>query len=212
MKKYLLLLLMLCLTTGMKAGSERQAKAVLDKTAKTIRSAGDFETAFTASTFVNEKKQGSLSGKIYLHGRQFHIVSDRVMYWFDGTNLWTYVKENKEVNLSTPSIYEQQDMNPYFFLSLYKRGFTYQLAGESNLRGRACQTVRLLSKGKEKIRELLIDIDKATSQPLCVRIRTGAGKWTRISIYNTKTHQKYSDSQFKFNKAEFPGTEVIDLR
>lgn len=213
MKKYFLLLFALCLTAGLKAGNDREAKTLLDKTAKTIKNAGDIEATFNATSYINEKEQGTLNGKIYLHGQQFHLVSDRVMYWFDGTNLWTYIKDNKEVNISTPSIYDQQDMNPYFFVNLYKRGFSYRLAGENSLRGKACQTVRLLSvNAKQKIRELLIDIDKATHQPLCIRIRTGLNKWTRISITNTKTHQKYSNNLFKFDKAEFPGTEVIDLR
>lgn len=213
MKKYLILLLSVFLALGISAKSDKTAKTILDKTAKTIKAAGDIEVKFKATTFKNSEEQGSLNGKIYLHGKQLHVESDKVMYWFDGVNLWTYVKANKEVNVSTPPFYDQQDMNPYLFLNLYKRGFDYELQGSSTLRGKDCYTVRLVSQdNKQKIHEMIVDIDKASYQPVCIRIHNKKTGWNRISILTCKTHQKYNDRMFRFNKDDFPGTEVIDLR
>lgn len=37
-------------------------------------------------------------------------------------------------------------------------------------------------------------------------------QWTRLSIYDLKTGIRMSDSEFRFNSADYPEAQVIDLR
>ena len=188
-------------------------KSILDKTARVIKAGGDIEAGFKATSFADGKETGAMSGTLYLRDKQIHLVSDNVMYWFDGTNLWTYVKASNEVNISVPSLSDQQAMNPYLFLNLYKRGYDCKLTGTSSLRGKTCHVVKLTARQQsQKIQEILLDIDKTTYQPVCIRMRIGKNRWNRISILTCKTNQRFADKTFTFDKNEFPGLEVIDLR
>lgn len=194
------------------AKTDKQAKNILDKTAAVIKKAGDIEAQFTATSFKGKTEMGKMSGVIKLHGTAFKMISDNVVYWYDGTTLWNYVKENDEVNVSVPPVYEQQAMNPYTFISLYRKGYDYEY-GESSLRGMDCYCIHLMAtEVSQKIREMYLDIDKKNYYPICIRMRRGTDGWTRISIQDFKTNQKYNDSMFKFDKKEYPSAEIIDLR
>ena len=213
MKRILFIILIGITTISALAKNETNAKNILDKTARVIKADGDIQVGFKATSFADGKETGAMNGTLYLRDKQIHLVSENVMYWFDGTNLWTYIKANNEVNVSVPSLSEQQSMNPYLFLNLYERGFTCKLTGSSNLRGKTCYVVKLTAQQtSQKIQEILLDIDKNTYQPVCIRMRVGNNKWNRISILTCKTNQKFSDKTFTFDKNEFPGLEVIDLR
>jgi hypothetical protein len=48
--------------------------------------------------------------------------------WFDGTTQWTYLKSNDEVSVTTPNETQQQALNPYNFINMYKSGFKYTMS------------------------------------------------------------------------------------
>ena len=204
--------MLVCCCIMAPAKTDKQAKAILDKTANTVKKAGDFEAQFTATSFKGTLEQARMNGVIYVHGTAYRMESENMVYWYDGNTLWNYVKANNEVNISLPPFYEQQAMNPYTFISLYRKGYEYDY-GESELRGKACYCIHLRCVEKtQKIREMYLDFDKSTMLPLCIRFRRGADGWTRISVRDYKTNQKYPDSKFTFNKEDYPTAEIIDLR
>ncbi len=206
------MLLALCLSLAAPAKTDKKAKNILDKTAATLKKAGGIETRFAATSFKGEEETGRMTGTLYLYGQAFHMVTDKVIYWYDGKTMWNYVKDNNEVNVSIPPFYEQQAMNPYTVISLYRKGYEYDY-GESTLRGKACYCIHLRSIEKtQKIKEMYLDIDKSTYYPICIRMRRGNDGWTRVSIHEYKDHQKYSEDKFRFKKEEYPSAEIIDLR
>jgi outer membrane lipoprotein-sorting protein len=212
MKIIAVLLFALLGVTVYAQSNSKEAKAVLDKTSKTIRNSGDMEVNFTASTFMEQSQKGNLSGTIYLKGRKFNIVSTNVLCWFDGKTLWSFNKANDEVNVSTPSVKERQSMDPYLFCELYKDGYTYEMS-DTSLRGHDCHEVRLKTTDKRKsVQEMIITIDKKTSMPLCVRMRQGVKYWIRISTQKCKINQKYDNDKFKFNSEDYPSATVVDIR
>lgn len=212
--KYKIILIVLVLFPLLSIGkTDKEVKQILEKTSKSIKNAGDIEVQFNATTFSGTEEQANMNGTIYLQKEQIHLVSENVIYWYDGKTMWSYVKANKEVNVSNPSITEQQTMNPYLFLNLYKKGYTCEDKGSMEINGKDCYSIRLASTNtSQKIKEMLLEIDKTTYHPLSIRMRTGKNKWTRIRIVDYKTKQKFKSDLFQFNPEEFPGTEVIDLR
>ena len=64
MKIIAVLLFALLGVTVYAQSNSKEAKAVLDKTSKTIRNSGDMEVNFTASTFMEQSQKGNLSGTI----------------------------------------------------------------------------------------------------------------------------------------------------
>ena len=114
MKKIALILM--CLFVGLMAEAQDATK-ILDNSAATLRAAGNVKIGFTM-----EVDGGASTGYIKLQRQKFVINMGGTITWFDGKTMWTYVKANDEVNVTTPSADAVAKMNPYAFLSFYKNG------------------------------------------------------------------------------------------
>lgn len=176
------------------------AKGVLDKTASVVSNSNGIQANFTMSGGI-----GNTSGTIAVKGRKFHATTPMATMWFDGKTMWTYMKKNDEVNVTTPSESQLQRINPYNFINLYKQGYDMTMNKTDK-----SFTIHLTSKAKDKIKELFITVDKKTYTPMQVKMLQG-NKWTVFNISNFKA-QAVSDATFQFNHKDFPSAEVIDLR
>jgi outer membrane lipoprotein-sorting protein len=186
----------------MSMGSFAQsAKAVLDKAAGTITAQSGVKANFKMTT-----ANGSTSGTIAIKGKKFYATTPQAKVWFDGKTQWTYLKNNDEVNVSNPTEAQLQAINPYNFIHLYKRGYTYTMNTAST-----DYVIHLVANSTDrKIKELFISVNKKTYQPKQVKMLQGK-KWTTFDINSIKK-ENIADSQFRFNAKDFPKAEVIDLR
>ena len=177
------------------------AKSVLDKAAASITVKEGVKANFRMSG-----THGMTSGSIAIKGKKFYATTPQATVWFDGKTQWTYMKNNDEVNISTPTEAQLQAINPYNFINLYKKGYNYTL----NKSGKDYVVHLTAATADKKIKELFISVSKTTYQPTQVKMLQGK-KWTIFDITNLKK-QAISDSQFRFNSKDFPQAEVIDLR
>lgn len=206
MKKSIITLILLIGIVSINAQTDSKAKAVLDKTASVIRNAGDIKADFSATASGN-----NMSGTVYLHKNMLHLTSANVKCWYDGKTLWTYRKQTNEVNITTPTAAEQQNINPYLFINIYKKGYTY-IMRETTMRDKSCYEVTLTATSTTtKLRKMIITIDKSTYYPLSVNMQRGKSN-TLINILNCKTKQKFDASTFTFPANEYKSAEIIDLR
>lgn len=200
MKKIVLISLMLVIAMGIQAQTDAQARQILDKTAAIVGSKGGAQADFTMSG-----KYGNTSGKIYIKGNKFCAHIPDAIVWYNGKTQWTYNKKAEEVNVSTPTEAQQQSMNPYKFINIYKNGFKLSSKTVSGN-----YQVHLLAENQQRtIKELYVTIDK-NYRPIQVKMRTAKG-WNVINISNFQT-KKFSDRMFVFNAKDYPNAEVIDLR
>ena len=198
MKKICFLILAALISTVSMA---QTAKSVLDKAAANITVKEGVKANFRMTGGI-----GFTSGTILIKGKKFHATTPKAIVWFDGKTMWTYMKDNEEVNVSNPTEAQLQAINPYNFINLYKNGYTSTL----NTTGNA-YVVHLTSTAKDKkIKELFVTIDKKSYHPTQVKLLQGK-KWTVFDITDLKK-QSTPDSEFRFNAKEFPHAEVIDLR
>lgn len=177
------------------------ATSVLDKAAATVTMKEGVKADFKMSGSM-----GSTTGTIVIKGKKFHATTPQASVWFDGKTQWTYMKDNDEVNISTPNESQLQAINPYNFLNLYKKGYKATLNSNGNN-----HVVHLTaSSADHKIKELFVTVDKKTYQPTQVKLLQGK-KWSVFDITNLKK-QATADAEFRFNAKEFPHAEIIDLR
>ncbi len=201
-KSSILLLLSIFFCLSAHAAKELSAKDVLNKTASVLAN----KTGASADFSIKNTKMGTSSGTIYIKGNKFMAKIPAGIVWYDGATQWTYIKANEEVNVTTPTPAQQQNINPYTFIYLYKKGYTYSMVQNENT-----YSVTLLGKDKSKgIGEMVIVISKKTFVPSLIRMRQG-NSWTNITISNFK-RAKLNDSMFRFNSKDYPKTEIIDLR
>ncbi len=185
---------------GMYAQDEQSARAILDKAAAIVGNAGGASASFNMTT-----SKGNTSGTISIKGNKFRAQTSSATVWYDGTTQWTYMKSSNEVNVSTPTEAQQQSMNPYKFINLYKSGFKLSMKTVT-----AGWEVHMTSTDtKRTIKELYVTIDKSY-HPTEIRMLNNSN-WTTIKVSDFKT-QNYSDSDFRFNSKDYPQAEVIDLR
>lgn len=192
--------MLLVLTVSISAQNATQARKILDKTASIIGRKGGAVANFSISG-----KYGNSSGTIAIKGNKFNAKTPQAIVWYDGNTQWTYMKKNQEVNVSTPTEAQQQSMNPYKFISIYKNGFKLGMKNVSE----GWQIHLYATNQKRTIKEMYIVVGK-NYLPKTIRMRQSNG-WTTIKVTNFKA-KNLADTMFRFNAKDFPNAEVIDLR
>ena len=195
------LLILLFLSVAQLAIAEN-AKTILDKASARFREAGNVKIGFQLTTGGN-----TTTGYINVAEKKFFCDMDGFCVWFDGTTMWHYVKANEEVNISTPSARNLERMNPYFFLSMYKNGYTCKMGKSTK------DYYEVIMKGNSKtaFSSVTVRLSRKDYSPLYTK--TVTKKTTmEITVNSFLPGQKFEASSFRFNPKEFPQVEVIDLR
>jgi outer membrane lipoprotein-sorting protein len=201
MKKIVMITTLLLLATTMFAQNAEQARKVLDKTAAIVSNKTGASANFTISG-----KYGNSSGSISIKGQKFMARTPQAIMWFDGKTQWTYMKKNQEVNVTNPDAAKQQAMNPYAFISLYKKGYNLDMKTV----GTNYQVHLTAQNKKNAIKEMYILVNKSSYKLTQIKMRQSNG-WTTINVSNLQT-KNLSDNTFRFNAKDYPQAEIIDLR
>ena len=181
----------------------QNATKILDQSAATLRAAGNVKIGFTL-----EAEGGASTGYIKLQRQKFVINMGGSITWFDGKTMWTYVKANEEVNVSNPSADAVAKMNPYAFLSFYKKGYTAKMGKSSTKENE----VVLTGKQGSPFKKVVVRINKSTKYPSVITMTSSKGTVTTIRCNSFLKNQKYTTATFQFNKKNYPNVEVVDLR
>ena len=201
MKKILFFLV--CMLSCFHVAKAQDATKILDKTSATLKAAGNVKVGFTLDADGN-----STTGYIKLQGQKFVVNLGGTITWFDGKTMWSYVKKNEEVNVTTPSEAEVAKMNPYAFLTFYKNGYTAKM-GNSTAKE---HEVVLTGTDSTPYKKVVLRVNQSTNEPSYIQTTSSKGVVTTIVCNSLQKNQKYSDATFKFNKKNYPNAEVVDLR
>ena len=187
---------------SMAQSNPAQARAILDKTSKVIGHKSGVSATFT----LNNPTTGNVSGTIAVKGGKFNARTPQAIVWFNGKTQWTYMKKNNEVNISIPTQAQQQMMNPYTFINVYKTGYKM-----SSTKAGGSYEVHLVAQNqKRSIQEMYVTVNSKTYVPSRVKMKHN-GRWYTVTISNFSA-KKLPDSLFAFNSKDYPSAEVIDLR
>ncbi|MCU6767942.1 outer-membrane lipoprotein carrier protein LolA [Barnesiella propionica] len=180
--------------------------SLLDKVKSKYESSKGISAVFT---IMQEGTQGKIVGDIKMAGEKFVLNTPEIISWYNGKEMWSYMFSTREVNLSTPSLSELQNINPYAIINGYKKGFTEKTGTPKNGK----QTVTLIPKNKQSdFKKIVLIIDSQLLYPLSVTIYDKNNKVTQIEISKYKSGLNYPDRTFVFDKKNYPDAELIDLR
>lgn len=182
------------------ADTSIQARKVLDKAASVV----NIKKGATANFSISGGKIGNQSGTISIKGNKFTARTSSAIIWYNGKTQWLYNKSSNEVNVSAPRASQQQAMNPYHFLTLYKQGYTISMDKTAS----RDYNIHLVGKGKS-ISEMYVLVDRSYNIKQ-VKMKQGS-QWMTITISNF-TQKTLSDNIFNFNAKDYPKAEIIDLR
>jgi outer membrane lipoprotein-sorting protein len=215
MKQIRFLLLCLAALLPLALGAQTQkAQAVLDKCADAVRQSSGLQAAFTLTDAISSPKNAqTIEGTLTCRQSKFVLDLPQARTWFDGQTQWSYLKANGEVNVTSPTPEEIALINPLSILDLYKHGYRLSYKGERTVDGKKVAEVEMIADNdKTAWRKLFVRINTQTNLPLSVVIRDKNGNTATINFKSIKQGLNLTDKDFVFNKADYPGVDIIDLR
>jgi len=191
---------------------DRTADNILANVSKTYRSYKSIKAKFQIS--IDNKQTASKisqSGTLYLKSKKFRIdMSDQEIYC-DGNKMWTYFKDENEVQIAKYDP-DEQDINPSEIFSIYQKGFDTKYIGEAMDAGKKIQKIELVPQDKTKpYFKVKLEIDKASHKIVKMKILNKNGILTTYKITDFAGNVSINDSFFKFDEKTKPGVVKIDL-
>ena len=199
-------LLLLCCTLTVSA--QGTAEVWINKTVSLLQNKG-VEVSFR----LNEEGY-HLNGKLLMEGDSYHFDAEEMKIWFDGTTQWTmqYTDDYSELYISTPTVEEQQSINPYLLLKNYKKHFTAHDGSEKSIAGKLVHEVILTAKDNQQaIKGLRVYIKSDGHIEALTLIFPDEHEY-KIEVRNMRNGLTFPKQTFTYSEKTYPADEVIDMR
>ncbi|MDE6555471.1 MAG: outer-membrane lipoprotein carrier protein LolA [Duncaniella sp.] len=198
------ILLILALTVGSSASAVDSGVSVLDKTVETINKAKSITADYSAAADGHVQR-----GVLTVCGDRFKLISPSLACWYDGQTQWTYSDVVQEVNITSPTPEELQQVNPFAIIRAFRSNYVPSLV---SVKGNIA-TVSLKSKNmRSDIRAALISVNTLTNFPEKIELTLINGQKISITVSRVKTGGLLNADSFRFNSRLLPGVPVVDLR
>jgi outer membrane lipoprotein carrier protein len=194
--------------------SDPEAKKILDAVSARFKS---FSAPSASFTYKIENAQGkslsSKKGTVIMKGPKYHVTIPGMELFSDGKLSWSLDKSANEVTVKDVETATGEITPQKLFTNFYDRDFLYKLNGEKKEAGRTLQEIELTPTNKTRpYHKVYLWVDKASKTFYSARILNKDGNRYSYTINSLKPNSGASDAEFVFNKAKFPGVEVVDLR
>jgi chaperone LolA len=215
MKKILFTALILFSISALSnAQTDPKAKAILSAVSKKYAAYNIIKANFT---YTIENPQSKLkqteSGTLYTKSKtnKYKIVTSTQDMISDGKSQWTYLKQDKEVNLSNVDN-SSNSINPARIFTIYEKGYKYVSMPDIKENSRVYNVIDLTPTASgNNFFKIRLTIDQANKQITKAIIFDKNGN--RYSyLIKSLLPVKISESIFSFNPQSYPGVEVVDLR
>ena len=197
------------------AQSETKAKAILAEVSKKYRTYDVIKTEFTYTLDNPQAKVKEVQeGTLYVRSKtnKYKVILKGQELISDGKNQWTYLKADKEVQLSEVDI-ASDALNPAKIFTIYEKGFKNLYTGETKTNGRVYQNIDLTPlDSKKSFFKVRLKIDKLNKQIVNALIFDKNGNRYTYAIKTFTPNVKVPESTFAFDAKKYPGVELVDLR
>jgi len=158
---------------------------------------------------IKETKTGIASMK----GDKFWLDFSGQQIISDGKTVWTYIKDNNEVQINNNDPKDDQSLNPAKLLTSYDKSFTPKFVKEETRGAVVYQIIDLTPLKARSYIKMRLEIDKAKKQIVnsIVYDKNGSTVYT-YTVTKFTTNKAIAETKFTFNAKDHPGVEVIDLR
>lgn len=212
-------------TTTLMAQTDPKAKVILDGVSRKYRSFAAIKSDFSfmldnpqeniksykqSGTIIANSKSNKFRVTIYEGSGNTKSISQEIIS--DGKTQWTYLKKDNEVQINDVDN-NQQTLNPAQVFTIYERGYKYLFTGEVKQQGIVYQQIDLTpTDSKKPFFKIKLQINKTKSLIYSAAIFDKNGSKYTYILNSAATDFKGADTIFGFNKKNYPGVEVVDLR
>ncbi len=207
-------LILLVFAAGAQTKSDPDAKKILDAVSANFRT---FKSPQASFTYKVENAQGKAlstkKGTVKMKGNKFRVSMDGLEIFSDGRTVWNYDKGAKEVTVNNVDA-NASGMSPQkLFTNFYDKDFYYKLNGEKKQDGRTVQEIELTPIDKTRpYHKVYVLVDKNSKSIYSAKFLEKSGGRYSYTVTSLKPSGAVADADFVFNKAKYPGVELIDLR
>jgi chaperone LolA len=219
MKKFFTLL---TLATALVAGAQdknptkndAEAKKILDAVSAKFKT---YKTPQASFTYKVENAQGKVlstkKGTVTMKANKYKVTMSDMQIFSDGKTVWSYDKSANEVTVDNVNTSANAMTPQKLFTNFYDRDFYYKYNGEKKEGGKTLQEIELTPVDKTRpFHKVYVLVDKATKTIYMARFLEKTGGRYSYTVNSIKPTATVADTEFVFNKAKFPGVEVVDLR
>jgi outer membrane lipoprotein-sorting protein len=206
------------------AQKDSEAKAILNQVSQKYRSYDVIKTDFTFSlnnqqaniketqtgTLISKAKTGKYRVTLYSPATKPEVDKEILS---DGKNQWTYLKKDKEVQVSDADKSGDGLSNPAQIFTMYEKGFKYLYTGEQKIAGKTYQNIELTPEDDKKaIFKVKLTIDKVKKQLYSALLFDKNGNRYTYTVRTFTPNVPAPDATFSWDTKGHPGVEVVDLR
>ena len=213
MKKSVLAIILLVIVKTTFAQYDPKALEILEAMSKKYKAISAFEANISyILTNEAEKINEEFKGKITVKGDKFRLVLPEQEVINNGTTIWTYLPDAKEVNIDNVDA-KSDEVTPSKFYEIYKKGFKYLYLEDKTEGGVLCEVIDLVPEKKDaqffKIRMNIVKKDKSIQS---WTMFDKSGNKYKYSLTKFTPNVKVDDTFFTFDAKKYPGVETVDLR
>ncbi len=203
MRRLLLTLVMVLtsMTIIYAKSNEAEAHDILIKSLSLLQNPGGAQMSYDLkASFIHK------SGWILMKGKKFKRSSRKTTDWYDGKTFWSRNKKTGIVTIKNPKHKTDDDAAVTSQLNLVRDGCRYAVTTQGNY-----YKIYVNAEKKDvKFKKAEFLINRDTYAPVQVRLKFGP-IWATINLKSFKTGN-YANSNFVFDKSDFPGCQIIDKR
>lgn len=211
MKTLLLLFTFLTIAT-VPAVSQDKGEKILEEVAENTQNMGAIKILFTYS--MTNEEQGineSYKGELLSQGDKYSLKITGQEVYCDGETIWTYIPDAMEVQVNEAG-QDAGGFNPTSVLTDYEEKFEVELMEEKTRGNRELAILELTPKQDKQFKKAQIVVDKVKNELRSLTIFDEIGNEFTYKVEELLPNIGLTGNEFKFNEAEHPDVDVIDMR
>jgi outer membrane lipoprotein-sorting protein len=193
---------------------DAKAKEILDKVSVKTKAYKTIKADFVISR--EDKKTGkkeTQKGTIWIKGNKYKLDVLGTVTFCDGKTRWAYIKESKEVNITEPDQKTDKLMDPSKIFTIYEKGYKYKYINEKFEDGLQLHEIDLYPEDlAQKLSRVTLQIKKDELTIHSVKYVEKDGMSVTLKVAKFSPDEPITEEDVTFNKASFPGAEIIDMR
>jgi outer membrane lipoprotein-sorting protein len=192
--------------------SDPKAKVILDKTSANLKALKTLKADLDITMEVPNQAASVQKAVVYISGQSYRLeLADEIIIC-DNKSVWRYLKSLNEVQISDYDPTDDQ-ITPTNIFNIYENDFYYLYTEKTTINGAEFHVIDLTPMDKNKS-FFKVRIWVSTTDSFIHQMKVFDKNGSRYTYKMTKMVKNgvYKTSTFMFNKADYPGVHVEDLR
>jgi outer membrane lipoprotein carrier protein len=154
------------------------------------------------------------NGIIKSKGQKYRLDLPDYLIICDGDNVWTYEKGSNTCFIDYLEDLSGGGINPNELFTIWEHDFKTELMGETTIGGVKSYHINLYPKNPadKPYHTIQMYVDKSKMQVTRIVVKGREGDTTTYDVKKFTPNVTLPETEFTFNKSDFPGVTIVDQR